>query len=390
MTGKMKSAALLLVSYLLAATYVSAQSDRINIVTTAVPFLRISPDARAGGMGDVGIATPPDANSTFWNQAKIPFAARKSGIGLTYTPWLRDIAQDVYLASLAFYTHLDEESAISGSLRYFNLGKIEFTDFSGTSLGQGRPREFAIDFGYSRKLSNKNGVGIALRYINSGLARGPIGGTTYKAGSTVAADLSYFYNGRNEDGHGFTWGATLSNLGGKIGYTTDANAKDYIPANLGLGGAYTAVLDDNNRLTFGLDINKLLVPAPPMPTDQSNPNASTIDSTNLSNYRSFGVFESWGKSFSDGSGELKDLQFSLGAEYSYNEQFALRLGYFYEDKTKGNRKFFTVGAGLRYNTIGLNFSYLVPSGQGITRNPLSNTIRLGLVFDLSGNNSDTK
>jgi hypothetical protein len=385
MIKQIRSAFILLVLSFLTVSSVMAQGDRINVVTTAVPFLRISPDARAGGMGDLGIATPADANAAFWNQAKIPFAKTKSALGLTYTPWLRDITQDVYLASLAGYHQLDEEQAISGSLRYFNLGNIEFTDFSGNTLGSGRPREFAVDFGYSRRINTKLSAGVALRYINSSLANGASStGTTYKAGTAVAADLSIFHTGLNEEGKGLTWGVTLSNLGSKIGYTTDATAKDYIPANLGLGIAYTSVFDEENRITFGMDINKLLVPAPPAPTDANNPNAASTDSMNLAKYRSYAVFESWFKSFSDGSGEFQDLQFSLGAEYTYNDQFSVRAGYFYENKTKGNRKYFTVGAGLKYQAFGLNFSYLVPSGQGITRNPLSNTIRFGLVFDLSG------
>ncbi len=364
------------------AFVVNAQSttNPINVVTTAVPFLRISPDARSGGMGDVGVATTPDANSSFWNQAKIPFAVSKSSIALTYTPWLKGLdLNDVYLASAAGYYKLDELQAISASLRYFSLGNIQFTDNLGNDLQTYRPREFAFDAGYSRKLSDKLGIGLALRYINSNLASGQsASGSTYKTGSSVAGDLSAFHDGTagSADGSGLNWGITLSNLGVKISYTNDASEKDFIPANLGLGLAYVKAFDETNKITFGLDINKLLVPTPP----------ALGDSAGLANYHSKGVVSSWFSSFGDAPGgfseEIKEFQVSVGAEYSYNDQFAFRAGYFYEAPTKGDRKYFTVGAGLNYNMFGLNFSYLIPSGNGINRNPLSNTLRFSLIFNL--------
>lgn len=361
------------------ALAVEAQNNQINVVTTAVPFLRISPDARAGGMGEVGIATLPDANSGFWNLAKTPFNQSKAGIGATYTPWLKKLGlNDVYLASLAGYYKLDDLQAISASMRYFSLGTIQFTNERGEDLYAPNPREFSIDAGYSRKLSDNIGLAIALRYINSSLAKGdPFGsGTTYKAGSSVAADISFFYTQPDESGQGFSYGATLTNLGTKIGYTTDAKQKDFIPADLGLGAAYTKVYDESNKITFGVDVHKLLVPTPP----------GTFDSAGLANYRNKTIVSSWVSSLGDAPGgfgeELKEFQVSAGAEYSYNDQFAVRAGYFYEDKTKGNRKYFTLGFGLKYNVFGLNFSYIIPSGSGINQNPLSNTLRLGLVFDL--------
>ncbi|CAN5533468.1 type IX secretion system outer membrane channel protein PorV [soil metagenome] len=358
------------------------QANTINVVTSAVPFLRISPDARSGGMGDVGIATAPDANAAFWNLAKTPFNEKQGGIALTYTPWLKDLGlNDVYLASLSGFYKLDELQAISGSLRYFSLGNIQFTDNLGNDLSSFRPREFAIDAGYSRKLSDNLSLGVALRYINSNLASGTINGVSYKAGSAVAGDLSIFHTGIKEDGSGLNYGVTLSNLGSKISYTSDANQKDFIPANLGLGVAYTKVFDETSKMTFGLDLHKLLVPTPP----------SIGDSAGLVNYRNKGVVSSWFSSFGDApngfSEELKEVQASLGAEYWYNNQFALRAGYFYENPSKGNRKYFTLGAGLKYNTFGLNFSYLLPSGNGVNRNPLSNTLRFSLVFDFDGSES---
>lgn len=356
-----------------------SQAGTINVVTSAVPFLRISPDARSGGMGDVGIATLPDANSAFWNLAKTPFNTNKGGVAVTYTPWLKDLGlNDVYLASLSGFYKIDELQAISSSLRYFSLGNIQFTDNSGNDLSTFRPREFAFDVGYSRKLSDKLGLGIALRYINSNLASGTINGVSYKAGSSVAGDISLFHTGAAEDGSGLNYGLTLSNLGAKISYTSDATQKDYIPANLGLGVAYTKVFDENSKITFGLDIHKLLVPTPPL----------VGDSAGLVAYRNKGVVSSWFSSFGDAPGgvseEIKEIQASLGAEFWYMNQFALRAGYFYENPLKGNRKYFTLGAGLKYNTFGLNFSYLLPSGNGVNRNPLSNTLRFSLVFDFAG------
>jgi hypothetical protein len=361
-----------------------AQADSINVVTTAVPFLRISPDARSGGMGDVGVATTPDAGSSFWNQAKIPFAVSKSAIGVTYTPWLKNLdLNDVYLAAVSSYLQLDELQAISLNLRYFSLGNIQFTDNLGNNLQSFRPREFSIDGGYSRKLSEKLGIGIALRYISSNLASGQsVNGSTYKTGTAIAGDLSFFHDGsKKATATGFNWGVVLSNLGSKISYTNDASRKDYIPANLGIGVAYHKVFDEINKATFALDINKLMVPTPP----------AASDSAGLAKYYSKSVINSWFSSFGDAPGgfkeELKEFQISVGAEYSYNDQFLFRAGYFYENPLKGNRKYFTLGAGLNYNMFGLNFSYLVPSGSGTNRNPLSNTMRFGIIFNLD---KDTK
>lgn len=363
--------------------------EKPNVVTTAVPFLRISPDARAGGMGELGVATNPDANSAFWNLAKTPFTKNDFGIGLTYTPWLKDLGlNDVYLLALSGFYKLDELQALSASVRYFSLGNIQFTNGAGTELGQGRPREFGIDAGYSRKLSDRIGLGIAVRYIYSNLAAGQeVEGTTYKAGSTVAGDLSFFYTGQDDAGQGWNFGATLNNLGGKIGYTNDATQKDYIPANLSFGTTYTSVFDEVNKLTVGVDFHKLLVPTPPVASLNNDPDQRRIeDSTALAKYRNKSVVSSWFNSFGDApdgfSEEIKEFQVSLGAEYTYNDQFSFRAGYFWEDKKKGNRKYFTLGVGIKYNVFGLNFSYLIPSGSGVNRNPLSNTLRFGLLFDL--------
>lgn len=328
----------------------------------------------------MGIATTGDANSAFWNLAKTSFNTSKGGLALTYTPWLKDLGlNDVFLGSLAGYYKIDDNQALAGSLRYFSMGSIQFTDNLGNELNTFRPREFSIDAGYSRKLSSKLGLGVALRFISSNLAGGQaINGVSYKTGTAVSGDLSLFYNGKKEDGSGWSHGVTLTNLGSKISYTGDARRKDFIPAELGLGTTYTKVFDDNNKITFGLDLRKLMVPTPP----------ADDDTLGLEAYRTRGVPSSWIKSFGDAPDgfreELKEWQVSIGAEYVYNNQFAFRTGYFWEDKLKGNRKYFTVGVGVNYNAFGLNFSYLVPSGSGNNRNPLSNTLRFGLLLDLNG------
>jgi hypothetical protein len=367
---------------ILSVFFVKAQTTPINVTTTAVPFLRISPDARAGGLGEEGIATSPDANSAFYNLSKTPFSQYKTGIGLTYTPWLKDLGlNDVYLLAASGYHQIDENQALSASLRYFSLGSIQFSNIDGLSWGEGRPREFAFDLGYSRKLSDKLGIGLTLRYINSNLTLGASGLngsdiSAYKAGTAVAADISFTYKNVLANQEGWTFGFVLSNLGTKIGYTNDATQKEYIPANMGLGANYTKVFDEQNKISFGLDVNKLLVPAPPTLTGDS-----ATDAQALTKYYTQSVVSSWFSSF---SGQWNTVNASVGAEYTYNDQFAFRLGYFYESKDQGGRQYFTMGVGLKYNMLGLNFSYLIPSGSGITRNPLSNTIRFGLTFDLDG------
>ena len=368
------------------ATVVTAQTtNKLNVVTTAVPFLRISPDARTGGMGDLSVATSPDANSGFYNLAKIPFNEAQAGVGVTYTPWLKDLGlNDVYLASLAGYYKFDESQAINASVRYFSLGNIQFTDNLGNDLNSFRPKEFGIDVGYSRKLSDELSIGVGLKYIYSNLAGGAAtNGSNYKAGTAVAGDLGFYYQGKNEIGTGWAFGAALTNLGSKIAYTDNADQKDFIPANLGFGTTYTKVFDAQNKISFGVDVNKLLVPTPP----------AEGDTAALTDYRTKGVVSSWFSSFGDAPGgfseEMKEFQISVGGEYWYNNQFALRAGYFWEDATKGNRKYFTMGIGIKYNIFGLNFSYLIPSGSGVNRNPLSNTLRFSLLFDLDGQNSST-
>ena len=346
-------------------------------------------------MGDVGIAISADANAQFWNVGKLPFATHKYGISLTYTPWLKALQiPDIFLAYLSGYAKFGEDSSqvISGSLRYFNLGDITYTDNGIDPTGTGKPREFALDLGYSRRLSENLGVGISLRYVHSAIVSGIAspGGTDLGPGNTVAADLGFFYTKTMEidefRSRNFSAGLTLTNLGGKISY--NGTDKDFIPANLGLGAAYTNQFDEYNKITFALDVNKLLVPTPTYTYDSSGTNIINVNS-----HRDKNVVSGILGSFSDAPGgfseEVNEYQVSLGAEYWYQNQFAVRAGYFYEDKTKGDRKFFTVGLGLRYSVFNLNFAYLIPSGSGITRNPLSNTLRFSLLFDLDSKGGST-
>lgn len=348
-----------------------AQADKINVVTTSVPFLRVSPDARAGGLGDQGISTSADLNAQFYNVAKYPFVNKQWGIGATYIPWFRDLGlKDVYLASMAGHYKLDELQAISASLRYFNLGSIQFTDASGNDLNTGNPREISFDFGYSRKLSDKISLGVALRYIYSNLASGsstPYGGA-YKAGNAFAGDVGLYYNAANDEGQGWAAGLVLSNLGSKISYTSDATQKNFIPANIGIGTGHTWVTNEVHKISINGEINKLLVPATP---------GADADSAAFAKYYSDGVVSGWMKSFDNNA-----MAYSVGAEYFYNDQFALRVGYYADSRSMGKRNYFTAGLGVHYSIFGLNFSYLLPSGNGVNRNPLSNTMRIGILFNV--------
>jgi hypothetical protein len=271
---------------------------------------------------------------------------------------------------------LDEQQVISGSLRYFNLGSIQFSDALGNELNKGNPREFSLDFGYSRKLADKLSLGVALRYIYSNLASGsssPYGGGSYKAGNAFAGDVGLYYTTANDNGQGWNAGLVMSNLGSKISYTSDATQKNFIPANIGIGAGHTWVTNEVHKISLNGEINKLLVPAVP---------GAAADSADYAKYNSDGVVDGWMKSFGNNA-----MAYSLGAEYFYNDQFALRAGYYADSRTMGRRSYFTMGLGINYNIIGLNFSYLLASGNGVNRNPLSNTMRIGLLFNIGGENS---
>jgi len=344
----------------------SQSEQKINIVTTAVPFLRISPDARAGGMGETGVVSSPDVSAQFYNVSKYAFATENSGIGMNYTPWLKKLGlQDVYLASLAGYYKLDETQAISGSLRYFSLGNIQLTDQNGNDLSVERPRETSVDFGYSRKLSERLALGVALRYINSNLVGNLNSGSgSYKAGNAVAGDIGLYYTTLGEKTNGVSFGAALSNLGSKIGYTSNADEKSFLPANFGVGAGYTWVTNEDHKLSVNGEINKLLVPAPPADATEEQ----------YKEYNQRGVVNSWVSSFGN-----KAMAYSAGGEYTYLDQFIVRAGYYTDSRNLGKRSYFTTGLGINYNFLGINFSYLVPSGKNANINPLANTMRFSLL-----------
>jgi len=354
--------------------------DYLNTVTTAVPFLRIAPDARSGGMADVGIAISPDANSIFWNAAKTVFIDDEHpyGLSMTYTPWLSNLVNDIYLAYLSGYWKVDELQAVSTSLRYFSLGSITFTDASGNVLQDFRPNEFAFDVAYSRKLADNLSAGLDLKYLFSNLATDQVvNGVQIKPAQGVAADVSLFYTNTFDTGDKDSeigLGVNISNIGNKVTYTSSIE-KDFIPTNLGLGAAYTVNFDDYNKLTLALDVNKLLVPTP---------DTTDADNDGIPDFKEKSVVSGMLGSFSDApnglSEELNEFIINAGLEYWYDNKFAVRTGYFYEDATKGGRQFFTVGLGLRYNVFGLDFSYLVPTSNN--QNPLDNTLRFTLIFNL--------
>lgn len=357
-----------------------------NAVTSAVPFLRIVPDARGGAMGDAGIATSADPNGMHYNQSKLAFAEKKVSISATYTPWMRNLGlQDVYLAYLAGYVRLDKFQAVGFDLRYFSLGDIEFTDEQGQSLGQGRPNEFSIGAAYSRKLSDKFTGAVGAKFIYSNLASGQrVEGVEIKPGYSGAADFSMTYKTpvkftKNESE--FTFGAAVTNLGAKITYT-ESIYRDYIPTNLGLGFAWKFNFDDYNSLTVTSDFNKLLVPTPRPEIDE--------DGDDIPDYKQYSAIRGVFVSFSDAPGgfseEMKEINIASGLEYWYDDKFAVRAGYFYEHYSKGNRKYFTAGIGVKYNIFGLNFSYLIPTTN--QRNPLDNTLRFSLIFDFEAFEGD--
>ena len=345
-----------------------AQNKTINVATSAAPFLRISPDARAGGMGEIGLATSADVNASFYNLSKIVFNKDANGISANYTPWLREISTNIYLATITGYHKLDETQTVSGSLRYFSLGNLQFSDVSGNPLGSSSPKEFSLEGGYARKLTDKLSIALAARYIYSKLASGTANNSliSYKAGNAFGVDISVFYNGVTEGGKGIAIGGTLTNLGSRVNYSNNSTSKEYLPANFGVGAAYTMPLEEGHKVQFGLDLNKLLAPIPP------------TDSAGISNYYNYNVLKSYFKSFGGDNGGLKAFQVSMGAEYSYKDEFFFRAGCFYEDKYHGGRNYITTGVGYKYTTAMFNIAYVVPSGSGVTKSPLSNTLRFGV------------
>lgn len=363
-----------------------AGQEGARVLTTAVPFLIISPDARASGMGDVGAATTPDNNSIYWNPAKMAFIDKDMGFTISYTPWLGKIIDDMSVSYLSGFKKITREQAIGIELKYFDLGEIVFTENATDPGHDFNPKEYAFGLSYSRVLvENTLGIGINARYVYSNLTGNVLLPNTFdaKPGQTVAADVGVYYNkdlllsGTNSN---ISFGAVISNIGAKVTYSND-EYKEFIPTNLRLGTAFTTNLDPYNSLTFGLDFNKLLVPTPPIYDENDNIIAGkNPDRTLLS-----GIFGSFSDAPNGLSEELKEVMVSVGGEYWYNDVFAARMGYFWEHREKGDRKFFSLGLGFRYQVFGIDFAYLIPKNE----HPLAETLRFSMVFNWEGSNDRT-
>ena len=374
---------------LTAQSSIEKNGQTLNTITTAVPLLMIGPDARAGGMGDGGVASTPDINSMHWNAAKYSRIKDDMGFSFNYTPWLRNLVNDINLAYVSFYKRIDKVSTVAATLRYFSLGEITFTNDVGDPLGTYKPNEFAVDAAYSRILTDKLSLAVAGRFIYSNLTQGQyVQGVETSAGTSVAADVSLYWedevNWFASTPASFAWGINISNIGNKISYYKTNIERDFIPTNFRIGPRLTLDLDDYNTISFQVDVNKLLVPTPPIYSDSlfnsdgsrlidegKNPDVSVVQ----------GMMQSWYDAPGGFSEEMREFSFAVGTEYWYTDVLALRGGFYYEDLTKGNRKYATLGVGLRYNVFGLDFSYLIPVTSD--QNPLQNTLRFSLIFNLA-------
>ena len=352
----------------------------LNTITTAVPFLLIAPDSRSGAMGDVGVATSPDANSIHWNPAKLAFTEENMGASISYVPWLRALVPDINLSYITGYRKLKNNQAVGLEMRYFTLGDITFTNITGDVVGQYKPHEFALGGSYARMLSDQFSLSISGRYIYSNLTGGQsAGGIETVAGQSIATDLAGYYQKSVRiigEEMNLAMGLNISNIGSKVSYT-ETSIRDFIPINMRLGTSLSSDIDDYNKLSFAFDINKLLVPTPPI-TDNGE--------IKLGQSSDVGVVTGIFQSFNDAPGGLKEefreINYSVGSEYWYANQFAVRAGYFFEHDTKGGRKFFTFGSGVKYSAFILDFSYLInaTTDAGVT-NPLANTMRFSMTWN---------
>ncbi|WP_113663595.1 type IX secretion system outer membrane channel protein PorV [Pedobacter nanyangensis] len=376
------SSALLLLSFLVGKNALAQQSTGSSVTQTNgvypdVPFLLITPDARAGAMGEAGVAVMPDGNAMSINPAKLAFLEKPYGVSLSYSPWLKNLVPDINLAYLSGYYQLDDRTVLGASLRYFSLGEITLVDEFRNNQGTFSPNEFAIDATYSRRFGDNFSLGTTARFIRSNLTTGQIGGSQQKAGSAVAVDVSAFFKkptvlfGKDAI---LSAGLNLSNIGTKMSFAETQNRR-FLPANMKLGGASTFIIDDYNQFTIALDFNKLMVPTDPIRDTDGN----IISGKDP--YRSVpsGIIGSFGDAPGGFKEELKEVAISTGLEYTYNQQFAVRAGYFYENPQKGDRRYFTLGAGLKYNMFNLDFSYLVANAQN---SPLANTLRFSLSWNI--------
>jgi hypothetical protein len=386
-----------------------ARDVQLNTITTAVPFLLINPDSRAGGMGEIGAATSADMYSIYWNTSKLAFAKEKMGFSTSYSPWLRAIAQDMHLSFLTGFYKINDRQAVTGSLRYFSLGQITFTDQQANKIRDFVPSEFEVMGGYALKLSDKMSLGMNGKFVFSNLTGGTlVAGANTRPATAGGADVSFSYfddelrlfGSRAILGLGFV----ISNIGNKVSYTDAAGPRDFLPANLRLGSALTLDLDDYNRFTFGVDLNKLLVPTPPIRVNGPNNTFYSVGKDNNVPVIA-GIFQSFydapgrpligtdnnpviengevqvkqGSRFGE---ELREINFGVGTEYVYNRTIAIRAGYFHEHYSKGNRRYLTFGIGLKYSKLGIDLSYIASLVQ---QNPLANTLRFSLSITIDNN-----
>ncbi len=365
--------------------------DGSRVISTAVPFLTISPDARSGGMGDVGAATTPDTYSMFWNPAKYAFIDKTFGFGIGYVPWLRSLVNDIGLASVVGFGKIGDKQAIAASLRFFSMGSVMFTDNDGNELGEVKPNEWAIDATYARKFSREFSGAVAGRFIYSNLVPVDLANLSVQPGMSAAADVAMYYHHEMEikglSNASVDFGLDISNIGVKMSYSSTSTVRDFIPTTLRLGPSFTMDIDDYNRISISLDLAKLLVPTPPV---YLKDHTGSADSTDANGKRviykgmdpDVSVVKGMIQSFYDApygfKEEIQEINLSVAAEYWYNKLFSVRAGYFYESKYKGGRQFFTLGAGLRYNVFGLDFSYLIPIKNN---NPLQHTLQFTLLFN---------
>lgn len=355
------------------------QDSTRNVLTTAVPFLLITPDARAAAMGDVGAATSPDANASYWNVSKLAFTKQDWGLAVSFTPWLQKLVDDMSISYLSFYKHVSKQQTVGLSIRYFDMGQLQFANANGQLLQNFNPRELAIAGSFAMKLSDKLSIGGTARYINSNLSGNVSNGavTNSRPGNTASVDLATYYKTKlnmNSMDANLSLGAVISNIGPRITYS-NPQQKDYLPMNLRLGAAFDAQFDEYNKITFALDFNKLLVPTPPIRDASGNIISGKDDDRNLIP----AILGSFGDAPGGFKEEVKEVIVSVGIEYWYNNIFALRGGYFSEAADKGNRKYYTLGLGIRYQAFGLDFAYVIPKEQN---HPLSDTLRFSLLFNI--------
>lgn len=358
--------------------------SQANNIRTAVPFLLITPDARSGSMGDAGVAIQPDANAMSINPAKLAFLEMPYGFAASYSPWLKSLVPDINLAYLSGFYKLNDQSNLGASMRYFSLGQIQLTDINKNDLGIYSPNEFAFDLTYAKRFGNELSLATTGRFIYSNLTAGQFSaGQETTAGKAFAVDVSAFYTKQtilfSKDAI-FSAGANFSNIGTKIGYVKGA-VKQFLPANIKIGAASTFIIDDYNQFTFALDFNKLMAPTQPIRDGDGEIIAGKDPDRSITT----GILGSFSDAPGGFSEELKEVSIATGAEYWYNQQFALRAGYFYESPLKGDRRYITVGAGLKYNIFNIDFAYLLANPQ---KSPLANTLRFSLLFNFGSNNNN--